>query len=91
MQNQNQRAKSYTETKHFYYTLIMIRPLTEVEHITWDEFLTDLRDVCAKHHVLIDTDESGEIWVTDLHNGLEKIGIGTELYEKALTELIYGR
>ena len=69
----------------------MIRPLTEVEHITWDEFLTDLRDVCAKHHVLIDTDESGEIWVTDLHNGLEKIGIGTELYEKALTELIYGR
>ena len=62
--------------------------LDEIEHMYWDKFITDLKALCEKHHVMLDGNEDCEIVVTDAHNAYETLNLGCNVNTHQLDKLL---
>lgn len=62
--------------------------LDEIEHMYWDKFITDLKALCEKHHVMLDGNEDGEIIVTDVHNAYETLNLGCNVNTHQLDKML---
>lgn len=62
--------------------------LDELEHMYWDKFITDLKMLCEKHHVMLEGNEDGEIVVTDVHNAHETLNLGCNVNPRQLDKML---
>lgn len=62
--------------------------LDEVKHTYWDEFITDLKTLCEKHHVMFEGNEDGEIRVIDVHNAYETLNLGCYTSSQQLDKML---
>jgi len=65
-----------------------MRKLTSDDHLEWDEFLVEFRDLCKKHDVLFEGNEDGEIIITKLHNAYVTANIGCYVGAQELDKLL---
>lgn len=62
--------------------------LTSDDHLEWDEFLVELRDLCKKHDVLFESNEDAEIIITKIHNAYVSANLGCYVGAKTLDEIL---
>lgn len=62
--------------------------LDEIEHMYWDKFITDLKALCEKHHVMFEGTEDAEITVIDVHNAYEKLNLGCYTSAQQLDKML---
>ena len=62
--------------------------LDEIEHMYWDKFITDLKALCEKHHVMLEGNEDGEVIVTDIHNAYETLNLGCNVSAQQLDKIL---
>lgn len=62
--------------------------LDEIEHMYWDKFITDLKALCEKHHVMFEGNEDGEVVVTDAHNAYETLNLGCNVNPHQLDKML---
>lgn len=62
--------------------------LDEIEHMYWDKFITDLKALCEKHHVMLEGNEDGEVIVTDIHNAYETLNLGCNVSAQQLDKML---
>ena len=62
--------------------------LDEIEHMYWDKFITDLKALCEKHHVMLEGTEDGEVIVTDIHNAYETLNLGCNVSAQQLDKML---
>ena len=62
--------------------------LDEIKHMYWDKFITDLKALCEKHHVMLEGNEDGEVIVTDIHNAYETLNLGCNVSTQQLDKML---
>ena len=62
--------------------------LDEIEHMYWDKFITDLKALCEKHHVMLEGNEDGEVIVTDTDNSYETLNLGCNVSTQQLDKML---
>lgn len=62
--------------------------MDELKHDYWDRFLTEFKEFCEKHRVILEGNEDGEVIVTDTDNSYETLNLGCCVSTKSIDNML---